>query len=99
MASLGIARLMDSVGVRLITPWNRRREELLGRAPRSFESVMGGRGDDGEGARSDGHHHVLHATIILPGGFAVMLLFRTSRMNIHAGSREAASRRTESWRG
>jgi hypothetical protein len=62
----GIVRVLDSVGVRVVTPWSRDREALIERAPRSFEFAMGG----GDRPRA------WHATIAGPGGFAVMLLIR-----------------------
>ena len=77
----GIVRVLDSIGVRVVAPWSRDREALVERAPRSFESAMG--------HPTDGHH-VLHATIVGPGGFAVVLRYRTSPLRAHSWCGAAA---------
>ena len=64
----GIIRVLDSVGVRVVAPWDRNREALVERAPRSFESAMD---------KPDRHRAWL-ATIGVPGGFAVMLFLRNA---------------------
>ena len=86
----GVVRLLDSIGVRIVAPWSRDREALIESAPRSFEFAMGEPEDRTASPRLAGND-VLHATLVGPGGFAVMFLFRRPWLRAHGGPRAAAS--------
>jgi len=85
----GVVRVLDSVGVRVVAPWSRDREALVERAPRSFEFAVGDPDDRSASPRRD-RHHALHATLVGPGGFAVMFLVRGSRMQARTDVRAHA---------